>query len=145
MVFQLFLCDLFFVLTGKKIVSGIMLFLIVVHLGFSWGPSVIMLINGNPQGWAFTATTVGAVSCAATDIVISSCLSWKFWRMIAVAKDNRSTRSILRRILILTVSSGAICSSNTLLMMILLLKGSSGFDFFFAIQGRVYALTILAN
>jgi hypothetical protein len=69
--------------------------------------------------------------------------------------------SLVTRILILSVGSGAICAANTLLMLILLLKGSAGafpvaseliglqfppvFNFLSTIQGRVYALSILAN
>ncbi|KAJ6464837.1 hypothetical protein C8R45DRAFT_1219786 [Mycena sanguinolenta] len=147
MISQLFLCNLFFVLTGSKMVTGAMLVLIFVHLAFSWASAVIMLKDGSAMGFSFTATTVGAISCAATDVIIAVCLAWKFWRMMAGtnSKDRRSTRNLLRRILILTVSSGAICAGNTLLMMILLLKDSAGFDFFFSCQGRVYALTLLGN
>ncbi|KAJ7838861.1 hypothetical protein B0H14DRAFT_1079331 [Mycena olivaceomarginata] len=93
----------------------------------------------------FTTTTVGAVSCAATDVIIAASLSWKFWTMMAGTARKASTRSLIRRILILTVSSGAICAGNTLLMMILLLRGSEFFEFFFSCQGRVYALTLLGN
>jgi hypothetical protein len=63
--------------------------------------------------------------------------------------------------LILCVGSGALCAANTLVMLILLLKGSPGafpvasgrirpdctpvFNLLGTIQGRVYALSILAN
>ncbi|KAJ6536265.1 hypothetical protein B0H19DRAFT_383485 [Mycena capillaripes] len=142
---QLFLCNLFYVLTGKRIVAGGILVLIFVHLGFSWASAFIIIRTLNPAGMAFTTTTVGAVSCAATDFIVAGSLAWKFWRMMAVTQRENSIKSTLRRILILSVSSGAICASNTLTMMILLLKGSEVFQFFFACQGRVYALTILGN
>ncbi|KAJ6536209.1 hypothetical protein B0H19DRAFT_383195 [Mycena capillaripes] len=142
---QLFLCNLFYVLTGKRIVAGGILVLIFVHLGFSWASAFIIIRTLNPDGTAFTTTTVGAVSCAATDVIVAGSLAWKFWRMMAATQRENSMKSTLRRILILSVSSGAICASNTLTMMILLLKGSEVFQFFFACQGRVYALTILGN
>ncbi|KAF7342449.1 hypothetical protein MVEN_01834100 [Mycena venus] len=142
---QLFLSNLFYVLTGNKIVTGILLILIFVHLGFSWASAISSLTTLNLGGITFTTTTVGAVSCAATDLIIAASLSWKFWTMMARTNRETSSRSLLRRILILTVSSGAICASNTLVMMILLLKGSDFFEFFFSCQGRVYALTILGN
>ncbi|KAF7337387.1 hypothetical protein MSAN_02264800 [Mycena sanguinolenta] len=159
---QLFLCNLYFILTGYKIVAGIIVILIFVHLAFSWASAIILLKTFG----GLTTTTVGAISCAATDLIIAVCLAWKFWQMMAGTRQHRSTRSLLRRILILTVSSGAICAGNTLLMMILLLKDSEGagrsacvdirpqrvylfilpvFNFFFSCQGRVYALTLLGN
>ncbi|KAJ7249789.1 hypothetical protein B0H12DRAFT_1324419 [Mycena haematopus] len=142
---QLFLCNLFFILTGKKIVAGTIVILILVHLAFSWASAIILLKSPLQGASNLTATTVGAVSCAATDIVIATCLAWKFWTMMAGTRQYHSTRSLLRRILILSVCSGAICAGNTLLMMILLLKTSDVFAFFFACQGRVYALTLLGN
>ncbi|KAF7332872.1 hypothetical protein MVEN_02392300 [Mycena venus] len=144
-VAQLFLCYLFFVLTKNKIVAGLQLVLILVHLGFSWASAITSLATLNLGGIAFTTTTVGAILCAATDLSISIGLAWKFWAMMANTTRETSTTSRVRRIAILSVSSGAIGASNTLLMMILLLKGSEGFDLFFACQGRVYALTILGN
>ncbi|KAF7332912.1 hypothetical protein MVEN_02397000 [Mycena venus] len=144
-VSQAFLCNLFFVLTGNKVVAGMLVILIATHLGFSWASAIIIVKTSEPGGMAFTTTTVGAVSCAATDIIIAVCLAWKFWKMMSRTSRETSTRSLVRRILILTVSSGAICAGNTLLMMILLLKSSPAFEFFFSCQGRVYALTILGN
>ncbi|KAJ6535515.1 hypothetical protein B0H19DRAFT_1079987 [Mycena capillaripes] len=144
-VAQLFLCHLFFVLTGNKIIASLQLILILVHLGFSWASAITSLTTLNLGGIAFTTTTIGAVLCATTDVSIATCLAWKFWAMMANTTCENSTRTTFRRIGILSVSSGAICASNTLLMMILLLKGSEGFQIFFACQGRVYALTILGN
>ncbi|KAJ6537002.1 hypothetical protein B0H19DRAFT_1182351 [Mycena capillaripes] len=142
---QLFLCNLLFILTGNKIVAGGMWILIFLHLGFSWASAIMSLTTLNLGGITFTTTTVGAVLCAATDIIIATSLAWKFWRMMAGTMREHSTRSLLRRVLILSVSSGAICAGNTLLMMILLLRGSEFSEFFFACQGRVYALTLLGN
>ncbi|KAF8183332.1 hypothetical protein K438DRAFT_1766999 [Mycena galopus ATCC 62051] len=120
LISQLFLCNLYFVLTGHKIVTGTIVILIFVHL------------HSTRQ----LAFSVGAVSCAATDLIIAVCLAWKFWSMMEGTRQHHSTRSLLRRILMLSVSTGAICAGNTLLMMILLLNGS---------EGRVYALTLLGN
>ncbi|KAJ6464842.1 hypothetical protein C8R45DRAFT_1023356 [Mycena sanguinolenta] len=142
---QLFLCNLYFILTGYKIMAGIIVILIFLHLAFSWASAIILLKTFARARSGITATTVGAISCAATDIIIAVSLAWKFWRMMGGISQHRPTRGLLRQILILTVSSGAICAGNTLLMMILLLKHSDVFNFFFACQGRVYALTILGN
>ncbi|KAJ7200307.1 hypothetical protein GGX14DRAFT_466605 [Mycena pura] len=142
---QLFLCNLFHVLTGNKLVSGVLLLMIFFHLGFSYASAILCLTTGRVDGMAFSTTTVGAISCAATDIAIAGALSWKFWQLMAGTPHGNSTKSLLHRTLMLTVSSGAIVAGNTLLMMILLLKGSLAFTFFFACQGRAYSLTILGN
>ncbi|KAJ7872209.1 hypothetical protein B0H13DRAFT_2669462 [Mycena leptocephala] len=144
-VSQLFLCKLFYLLTGIKTVVVPLLVLIFVHLGFSWTSAILSLKNLGTGGLAFTTTTIGAITCAATDVIIAVCLAWKFWTMMSRTMPEHSTRSLLRRILILTVSSGALCAFNTLTMMILLLKNSGVFTFFFVCQGRVYALTLLGN
>ncbi|KAJ7729459.1 hypothetical protein B0H16DRAFT_1586798 [Mycena metata] len=142
---QLFLCNLFYVLTGNIFLTVGLLVLILVHVAFSWasGLSVVLLLQVG--GIVFTETTVGAISCAATDVIISVSLAWKFSRMMAGTRPKNSTRSLLRRLLIITVSSGLFCAANTFVMMMLLLKGSPVYAFFFACQGRVYALTILGN
>ncbi|KAJ7891090.1 hypothetical protein B0H13DRAFT_2665875 [Mycena leptocephala] len=144
-VSQLFLSNLFYLLTGIKTVVVPLLVLIFVHLGFSWTSAILSLKNLDTGGMAFTTTTIGAVTCAATDVIIAVCLTWKFWTMMSRTIPEHSTRSLLRRILILTVSSGALCAFNTLTMMILLLKNNGAFTFFFVCQGRVYALTLLGH
>ncbi|KAJ7328405.1 hypothetical protein DFH08DRAFT_319321 [Mycena albidolilacea] len=142
---QLFLCNLLYNLTGNKALSGSMLLLIFVHIGFSCASAIGSLATLFLNGFVLITTTLGAIFCAATDILIAILLTWKYWTMMADTIPEHSTTSLLRRVLIMSVSSGAICASNTLLMMILLLKQSAGFFFFFNCQGRVYALTILCN
>ncbi|KAF7345416.1 hypothetical protein MVEN_01559600 [Mycena venus] len=145
---QLNFCHLFYVLTGNKLVSGALLILISIHLGFSWASGILLLRFprlGPSSGIAFTVNTVGAVTCAATDLVIAVCLAWKFYKMMQATIPGHGTRSLVRRVLILSVGSGAICAINTLSMLILLLKGSAIFNFLGTIQGRVYALSLLAN
>ncbi|KAJ7171508.1 hypothetical protein C8R46DRAFT_1190783 [Mycena filopes] len=160
---QLFLSNLFYILwvltrfqlylgsaemcgrTGNVLVSGVLLILIAVHVAFSWASGISTAANLALGGFAFTETTIGAISCAATDIIISFSLAWKFYTMMAGTRPENATRSLLRRIMILTVSSGLICATNTFIMMILLLKQNLAFNPFFNCQGRVYALTILGN
>ncbi|KAJ7473167.1 hypothetical protein B0H11DRAFT_1343383 [Mycena galericulata] len=142
---QLFLCNLSYMLTGSKPMAGVLLLLIFSHLALSWTSAIIMLKTVNMFGISFTFATAGEISCAATDIIIAVSLAWKFWTMMGRTMPQNSTRSLMRRILIVTISSGAICAGNTLLMTILLLNNSEVFNFFFACQGRVYALTLLGN
>ncbi|KAJ7321624.1 hypothetical protein DFH08DRAFT_889219 [Mycena albidolilacea] len=143
---QLFFCNLFYTLTHNILVSGVIVVLIAVHLGFSWVSAILLLLDPTAtSGISFTTTTVGAVSCAATDIIVAVCLATKFGTLMRETTPGHATRSLVRRILILTVASGSICATITLLMMILLLKNNPAFTFLFVLQGRVYALSILGN
>ncbi|KAJ7214000.1 hypothetical protein GGX14DRAFT_444746 [Mycena pura] len=117
---QLFLCQLYFLLSKNRWFSLFLVFLGFVH---------VSQIN---------FCSVGAILCAANDLMISGCLGYEFWKV-------RSSTSGLRRVFFLSLASGAIVASTTLLMMILLLKGDIAFEFFFSCQGRVYALTLLVN
>ncbi|KAJ7116576.1 hypothetical protein C8R44DRAFT_739273 [Mycena epipterygia] len=78
-------------------------------------------------------------------VVLALSVLVHFWRMISTFAPSKSTRSFVHRIMIVTVSSGAVVASNTLIMMILLLKHSPAFQFFFCCQGRVYSLMLLGN
>ncbi|KAJ6622581.1 hypothetical protein B0H10DRAFT_1944492 [Mycena sp. CBHHK59/15] len=145
MVEQAFLCHLYFVLTQNITVTAFLGLLILVHTGFSFASAVLLLTTKEVLGFSFLTTTIGAITCAATDIFIAISLGIKFWRMIQPLNKENSMRSSVRRILILTLSSGAIVASNTLIMMILLLKINPAFSFFFYCAGRVYSVTILGN
>ncbi|KAJ7477998.1 hypothetical protein B0H11DRAFT_1285633 [Mycena galericulata] len=144
-VSQLFLTNLLYTLTSTKSVAWALLILIFVHLGFSWASAFAILATGNERGIAFTFSIVGAISCAVTDIIIGASLAWKFWTMMDRTIPVQSTRSLLREIMILTITSGTLCAGNTLVIMVLLLKNSAAVNFFFVCQGRVYALTLLGN
>ncbi|KAJ7835127.1 hypothetical protein B0H14DRAFT_2797202 [Mycena olivaceomarginata] len=120
--------------------------MIFVHLGLSWASGLLFLRRKRGMdGIVSSTTTAGAALCAATDVIIAVSLAWKFWKMMCQSSPERETRSLLRRILILAICSGAICATNTVLMAVFLLNGSLAFFFFFTWQGRVYALTILGN
>ncbi|KAF7349586.1 hypothetical protein MSAN_01683900 [Mycena sanguinolenta] len=142
---QTFLCYMFYRLTNNKLISSIIILMILAHLGVTWASGILVLTTLNVGGAAFTTTKVGAILCAATDIIIAGLLSWNFWRMMALIPPERSTRSLLRKILLIVISSGTIVAANTILMLILLVKHSLAFFFFFTSQGRVYSLTILGN
>ncbi|KAJ6534203.1 hypothetical protein B0H19DRAFT_1185524 [Mycena capillaripes] len=146
-VTQLFLCNVIYRLTKNKVVTGAVLMLIFVHLGFSWASAILSVQTENFQlgGIVVTTTAIGAITCAAADVSIAVCLSWKFWGMMNELDPGMELGGLIRRILILTVSSGAFCATNTLLVMILLLTKSPAFYFFFTCLGRVYALTFLGN
>ncbi|KAK7045252.1 hypothetical protein R3P38DRAFT_3259232 [Favolaschia claudopus] len=145
-VAQLFFMNLYYALTLNVTISAILTLLVAVHVGFSWASAFILLAQpGSLDNFSFTATTIGAISCAVTDIIIAACLVTKFWLMMRRTVPGRAARSLVRRITILVVASGAVCATTTLTMMILLLKNSFVFNFLFVLQGRIYALSILGN
>ncbi|KAJ7740239.1 hypothetical protein DFH07DRAFT_839328 [Mycena maculata] len=139
---QLFLCHLYFFLTRNRITSMFLVVIVVLHLAFSFASGILLQTAdlGNP--WPFTTNIVGAVLCAVTDVLIAGLLSWEFFK---IRPSQNSQRRLIRRIYILCVTSGAIVACTTILMLILFLKGDIAFQFFFSCQGRVYALTLLAN
>nr|GAT53073.1 predicted protein [Mycena chlorophos] len=149
---QLFLCNLFYLLTHNRAVGVLLLVMIVIHVGFSWASAILTAIHGTTNGMSLTMSIIGTVTCAATDITIGSALSWKFWTMMERSPlDQRDSAGrtgvykLVHRTLVLTVCSGVIVASTTLIIMIFLLNSSLGFIFFWTCQGRVYALTLLGN
>ncbi|KAJ7495288.1 hypothetical protein FB451DRAFT_1477943 [Mycena latifolia] len=166
---QMFLCNLYYILTGNRLGSAGLLFLIFSHaapktilssasaikavLDLNFGDTVIALMACAPPLPSPSATKfsiiarlrAGAIACAATDVLIATSLTWKFWKMLRDTAPEHASRTLLQHILILTVSSGAIVATNTVVMMILQIKQSPYFTLFWATQGRVYSLTILRN
>ncbi|KAJ7726596.1 hypothetical protein B0H14DRAFT_3002085 [Mycena olivaceomarginata] len=92
--------------------------MIFVHLGLSWASGLLFLRRERRID--------GIRWRAATDVIIAVSLAWIFWRMMCQSSPERETRSLLRRILILAICSGAICATNTVLMAVFLLNGSLG-------------------
>ncbi|KAF7364741.1 hypothetical protein MVEN_00343900 [Mycena venus] len=142
---QAFLCALFYSLTKRRFITGFLVFTIFFHLGFSWASAALVLKQQNPGGKAFIATQIGAISCAATDFLIAVALSVTFYRLENRTVKGRTTQSILRRLAVLSLTSGCIVASITLLALVTLLKGKNVYIIFFNCQGRAYALTVLAN
>ncbi|KAJ6508265.1 hypothetical protein C8R45DRAFT_966773 [Mycena sanguinolenta] len=137
---QLFLCHLYFIITRKRVVALFLAFLGLVHIGFSFAAGTMLLATPTNR-LVFTITGVGAITCGINDLLIASCLGYELFKL----KARTSNSNVLRRIFILSITSGAIVATTTLLMMILFLKGNIAFDFFFSCQGRIYALTLLLN
>ncbi|KAJ6472405.1 hypothetical protein C8R45DRAFT_411219 [Mycena sanguinolenta] len=142
---QLFLCTLYFNLTRRRTVSTILIFTILVHLAFSYASAILVVATRSPRGWALLTTKIGAISCAVTDSMIAAALLDTFIRLDKTSAFRVSTHNLLRRLIILSFSSGVVVASTTLLSLILTLNGKSAYALFFYSQGRVYALTILGN
>jgi len=104
------------------------------------------LKNSNQDGTAFLAREIGTIACAATDVIIAACLLYTFIRLEKTSVVQVSMRSLLHRLMILILTSGVVVASTTLFTMVFLLRGNIGAStMFFFIQGRVYAVTVLAN
>nr|GAT48346.1 predicted protein [Mycena chlorophos] len=139
---QLFLCHLFFILSRKRIVSAVLVFLGFAHLSVSYAAAILVFTLGHFDSLTFQVTSAGAILCAVTDVLIAGFLGYEFFKIL---KNRGIMHNIWRRSLLLTLTSGAVVALTTLLMMILLIRTEIAFEFFFTIQGRVYALTLLAN
>ncbi|KAJ7110924.1 hypothetical protein C8R44DRAFT_799734, partial [Mycena epipterygia] len=143
---QCFLIHLYFILTRNRVISICLAFLIIVHLGFSFAAGIMLQTFSLPftERLTFTVTAVGAILCALMDMLIAGFLGYEFFKVKSKIGAS-SPQSLIRRLSILSVTSGALVASTTLLNMILFLKGHIAFEFFFSCQGRVYALTLLVN
>ncbi|KAF7314522.1 hypothetical protein MKEN_00925300 [Mycena kentingensis (nom. inval.)] len=139
---QLFLCQLYFVMSRNRIISLLLVFIGVVHLGVSYAAGVMVVTTTIFKAVTFQVTAAGAIMCAINDLLIAAFLGYEFYK---VQKRNSTLRTVWRRVFFLSLVSGAIVAFTTALMMILLLKGDIAFQFFFSCQGRVYALTLLVN
>ncbi|KAJ7860119.1 hypothetical protein B0H14DRAFT_3446307 [Mycena olivaceomarginata] len=145
---QLFFCNIFYMLTRNVVVSGIMLLLITVHLGFSWASAILLIQNPTAtSGISLATTTSGAVSCAATDVIIAGCLATKFGMLMREIVPGWTARSLVRRILILAVTlrGNFVSLSPVRSCFGHRHRLSPDFTILFVLQGRVYALSILGN
>ncbi|KAJ7058895.1 hypothetical protein C8F01DRAFT_1232486 [Mycena amicta] len=142
---QLFLTYIFFALTKQKLITAFLIVCVFVHLAFSYASAGLVLTTHSPFGAALLTTDVGAITCAATDILIASVLLFTFIRLDTRTAVRQSTHSLLRRLMLLIATSGTIVASNTLITVILLMKLHPAEPLFFSLQGRIYSLTILAN
>uniref|UniRef100_A0A0W0FR98 DUF6534 domain-containing protein n=1 Tax=Moniliophthora roreri TaxID=221103 RepID=A0A0W0FR98_MONRR len=116
---------------------------IVTHVVFGFISGIWTAIR--PQigfSFAVTATTVAAVLCSATDLVIAVCMAWK---LKSIRTTYAQTQSLIRRMTIQAVTNGIITSTATIIMLVLLFTTINGFYVLFASLGRLYTLTVLIN
>ncbi|KAJ6583908.1 hypothetical protein DFH09DRAFT_263543 [Mycena vulgaris] len=118
---QFFLIQLYFILTRNRVISLFLAVLVVVHVGFSFAAGIMVQTAPFTLKLTYTVTAVGAILCAVVDILIAGCLGREFFKLKTA---HTSTTSLMRRIYVLSVTSGAIVASTTLLMMILFLTGN---------------------
>ncbi|KAJ7474849.1 hypothetical protein FB451DRAFT_276961 [Mycena latifolia] len=142
---QLFLCSLYYALTKRWLITSILVTFVAVHLAFSYASAILILKTGSPGGAAFLTTKLGAILCAVTDIMIAATLLYTFIRMEITSAVRARTHSLLRRLMVLIFTSGVVVASTTSFVMIFLLTFNFVYLLFFYAQGRIYALTILAN
>ncbi|KAJ7028449.1 hypothetical protein C8F04DRAFT_1119405 [Mycena alexandri] len=140
---QAFLCYLFYSLTRQRWITGFFVLTIFFHLGTSFASAGIIL--SPDRGAAYITTKIGAIGCAATDILIGGALGVTFSRMEGFVLKGRPTQSVVRRLLVLSVTSGILVASVTLISVALLFSGIPAYSIFFFLQGRTYAITVLTN
>ncbi|KAF7298661.1 hypothetical protein MIND_00813300 [Mycena indigotica] len=139
---QLFLCQLYYILSRNRIISLVLVLLVSVHLVISWVGGILVATPVMLMAVTFKVAAAGSIMCAINDVLIAVLLGYEFYK---IQKARTLLRDTWRRVLVLSLTSGALVALTTLLILALLLKGNLTFDFFFAIQGRVYALTLLGN
>ncbi|KAJ7058974.1 hypothetical protein C8F01DRAFT_1255389 [Mycena amicta] len=144
---QLFLCHLYYALSQRRSIVAFLVLCVFVHLGFSYASmGLIIGTRAAPtRGAPLWTTKVGAISCAVTDILIAGTLLHTFLRLEKTSVVRLSTQSLLRHLMLLISTSGIIVAFTTLIAMLLFLKNNHAYSLFLFCQGRVYALTILAN
>ncbi|KAJ6601931.1 hypothetical protein DFH09DRAFT_1126117 [Mycena vulgaris] len=144
-IVQLFLIHLHFVLIRNRVVSAFLVFFVTLHLAVSFAAGIMIFTEFfTAQHLVYTVAAAGAILCGLTDILIAACLGTKFFNF-KLKYRHGSTPSLIRRIFILSLTSGAIVASTTILMITLFVTNNIAFDFFFSCQGRVYALTLLVS
>ncbi|KAF7325020.1 FAD/NAD(P)-binding domain-containing protein [Mycena kentingensis (nom. inval.)] len=145
---QMFLTYLFYALTRNRVISAGILFLTAAHTACSYASGFMLIGKTHRPGQTditFTLTHVGAIACAATDLILAAILAHTFLHLERTSAVRVSMHSLLRRLMILVVTSGVLVSSVTLISIVLLLRDYPCYDLFFFVQGRLYALTVLAN
>ncbi|KAJ7860016.1 hypothetical protein B0H13DRAFT_2074308, partial [Mycena leptocephala] len=143
---QLFLCCLYFNLTKRRFITAFLLLNIVVHVTRILLASAILVLHFRTStASATTASSVGAITCSATDVMIATALLSTFIRIEAEAGSERKHHSTIRRLIVLIFTSGVAVASVTLFTMVLMLKQNPAYTVLFFIQGRIYALTIVGS
>ncbi|KAJ7176383.1 hypothetical protein C8R43DRAFT_1230486 [Mycena crocata] len=144
---QMFMCYLYFALTKKRLVTAVLLFTVAFHTISSYMSAILVIVNNSPfpTHLAFLTSEIGAISCAVTDILIASALLYTLIRMEITSAVRRSTHSLLRHLMVLIFTSGAVVASCTLASMICLLSFNPAYSLFFFTRGRVYSTTLLGN
>ncbi|KAJ6568511.1 hypothetical protein B0H19DRAFT_1373161 [Mycena capillaripes] len=128
-IVQLFLIHLHFVIIRNRFVTVFLGFLVAVHLGFSFAAGVMIFTEFfTARHMVFTIAAVGAILCGLTDILIAGCLGTKFFNF-KLKYRHGSTPSLIRRIFILSLTSGAIVATTTISMITLFVTNNIGKSF----------------
>ncbi|KAJ7864916.1 hypothetical protein B0H13DRAFT_2353316 [Mycena leptocephala] len=144
LVEQAFLCYIFYALTNRRFIAGFLVLTIFIHLGISLAAAGLVA-EGKKIAMTNRVSKIGAISCATTDILVAAALAATFYKMEASLTRGQTLRSLIRRLLILSLTSGVIVASFTIIHMVLLLVRNPASTIFFFCQGRAYALTLLSN
>ncbi|KAJ7810135.1 hypothetical protein B0H13DRAFT_2384775 [Mycena leptocephala] len=121
---QAFLCYIFYALTNRRFIAGFLGLTIFIHLGISLAAAGLVA-EGKMIAMTNRVSKIGAISCATTDILVAAALAATFYEMEASLTRGRTLRSLIRRLLILSLTSGVIVASFTIIHMIGIPKSPS--------------------
>ncbi|KAJ7859895.1 hypothetical protein B0H13DRAFT_1123751 [Mycena leptocephala] len=142
---QGFLCYLLYTVTKRRLITGFFAFTIFLHLGVSLAAVGVVIDERNAEGRADILMKIGAISCAVTDVLLAASLAFTVYGMESRVGKPRTIQSLLRRLGVLSLTSGVLAAFTTIAAVTTVMVGSVAFTLFFFVQGRVYAFTILAN
>ncbi|KAJ8083010.1 hypothetical protein PM082_008871 [Marasmius tenuissimus] len=141
---QIYFVHRYWIIARNKIVSGLIVFGILVHVVFGFIAAIyVFVIRRIGYHFGVSASAVAATVCATTDILIAGSM---FLKLRRIQTFNTSTQNLLARISLLAISSGVITATATTLMIVFLFTSHFNvFNLIFNSLGRIYTITIVVN
>ncbi|KAK0452710.1 uncharacterized protein EV420DRAFT_1558120 [Desarmillaria tabescens] len=131
---QALFCYQYWTISRNKWIAGCIMFIIIVNMLFTLFIAIYTLLH--PKELMLALPLAANIICAATDIIIASCLAWTYF-------DNEY--SILRRVMIQALACGFTTAISTTLVIIFLLTILNAHYSLFVTLGRIYSLSVLLN
>ncbi|KAJ7882161.1 hypothetical protein B0H13DRAFT_2048486 [Mycena leptocephala] len=131
-----FLCYLFYTVTKRRLITGFFVFTIFLHLGVSLAAAGVVIDERSAEGRADILMKIGAISCAVTDVLLAASLAFTVYGMESRVGKPRTIQSLLRRLGVLSLTSGALAAFTTIAAVTAVMVGSVAYTLFFFVQGR---------
>ncbi|KAF8897312.1 hypothetical protein BD779DRAFT_1667309 [Infundibulicybe gibba] len=140
---QTFLTYRFYKLSENRPISSIIFLAVSVHTVFTIYAGVSMGVNPSyTSNLGVTAVTVAVSMRSVVDILIPLGIVWQLRK---ADTSFASTKNLVRRISVSTISSGTGVALMGLVFLGLFWSRSLVFDIFCKLLGRLYSITILVN
>ncbi|KAK0462411.1 uncharacterized protein EV420DRAFT_1639630 [Desarmillaria tabescens] len=139
---QLFLIYRFRNLTDSLYITFTLCFLVSIHTAVTLGGTIYVASHTQDASATGHVASIGNILRAVTDIAIAGSLVYALARVKTV---DPSTKSIMHRVSVNTMSWGLVSALFTLATLILFFVDRSVSSVFFSCLGRVYSLTVLVN